>query len=240
MPTTANSLHNAKTGTQRSRLESGFLRAHQNHGWVNGAILLSTRRLQSRALEKDLHNLIPPHGSKLVDLIVEGQLALAMREESRDWPSMDLNPRQLCDLELLLNGGYSPLEGYMGSQEYASVCAESRLTDGTLWPVPINLDVADELADGLKSGDSLALRDGEGVMLARLIVEEIFEPDREAEVQAIFGSADPSRSEVAQHLHRATRRSASGRIEGLQLPVHQFGPASCRFHTPHAAQARCT
>ena len=71
-----------------------------------------------------MDNLIPPHGSTLVDLMVTDERAGEIRERSRDWPSVDLGPRQLCDLELLLNGGYSPLEGYIGSAEHDEVCCD--------------------------------------------------------------------------------------------------------------------
>ncbi len=167
-----------------------------------------------------MDHLISPHGSRLVDLIVDEPRAKEIREQSREWPSMDLSPRQLCDLELLLNGGYSPLQGFMGAADYQSVCADLHLADGTLWPLPVTLDISDELARSLEPGAPLALRDGEGVMLAAIVVDEIFKPDRDAEVLALFGSDDRSRPEIAQHLHRATRHSVAGRIEGLQLPLH--------------------
>ncbi len=143
-----------------------------------------------------------------------------IREQSRDWPSMDLDPRQLCDLELLLNGGYSPLEGYMGSSDHEQVCASSRLSNGVLWPLPVILDVSEATAESLSPGDSLALRDGEGVMLAALTVDEIWRPDRNAEVHALFGTDDTDHSGVAQYLHRSREWAVAGKLEGIQLPVH--------------------
>src|SRR2546427_7097572 len=111
-------------------------------------------------------HLIEPHGGTLVDLMVDESRAAALRDASREWPSWDLTPRQLCDLELLLSGGFSPLTGFMGSADHAGVCSAMRLADGTLWPIPIALDLPPELADTLSPGGSLALRDPEGVMLA--------------------------------------------------------------------------
>ncbi len=116
-------------------------------------------------------HLITPHGGTLVDLIVDPERAAELKTESADWPSWDLTERQLCDLELLLNGGFSPLRGFLGRDDYERVCAEMRLADGTLWPIPITLDVTDEVAQGLETGSRLALRDPEGVMLAVLTVE---------------------------------------------------------------------
>jgi len=165
-------------------------------------------------------HLINPHGSHLVDLLVDDGRAVEIRNESCDWPSVDLGPRQLCDLELLINGGYSPLETFLGAADHQSVCTEMRLGDGVLWPLPVVLDIPARLADHLEAGKSVALRDGEGVMIAALRVDECYERDLEAEVEAIFGSADRSHAGVAQHLHRTNPWAVTGRLEALQLPVH--------------------
>ena len=123
--------------------------------------------------------LISPHGGVLVDLIATPARGSELKEESRNWPSWDLLPRQLCDLELLANGGFSPLRGFLGEEDYEAVCDRMRLSDGTIWPVPVNLDVTEEKAAELGPGASLALRDPEGVMLAVLHVSELYRPDRE-------------------------------------------------------------
>ena len=167
-----------------------------------------------------MDHLIPPHGGTLVNLLVDGDRATELREASRGWPSIDLNPRQLCDLELLLNGGLSPLPGFMGSEDAASVVADMRLTNGVFWPLPVTLDVDPITADVLEVGAPAALRDAEGVMLAALVVDELFEPDREAEAAALFGAADQDRNGVARYLHRSMPFAVAGRVEGLQMPVH--------------------
>jgi len=167
-----------------------------------------------------LDHLISPHGSHLMDLVVDQDRAAEIREQSRDWLSVDLGPRQLCDLELLINGGYSPLDGYLGAADHQTVCSEMRLADGGFWPIPVVLNIPEELADSLSKGDSVALRDGEGVMIAALNVDECFERDLDAEVAAIFGTVDASHSGVAQYLHRTRRWAVAGRVEALQLPVH--------------------
>jgi len=101
-------------------------------------------------------HLIPPHGGELVDLIVEGERARELKTASRDWRSLDLDPRHLCDLELLLNGGFSPLRGFMARKDFDSVCSSMRLADGTLWPMPITLDVDEAVAKELSAGEMLA------------------------------------------------------------------------------------
>ena len=167
-----------------------------------------------------LDNLISPHGDHLVDLRVDDERAAEIRGQSRDWPSVDLTPRQLCDLEMLISGAYSPLEGFMGEADHRAVCTEMRLVNGILWPVPVTLDVSAEDVTDLSVGRTVALRDGEGVMIAALTVEELWQPDRQGEVQALFGTTDPSHPGVAQHLHRSRPWALAGRIEAIQLPVH--------------------
>lgn len=165
-------------------------------------------------------HLIHPHGGDLVDLIASPERSEELRGASRDWPSWDLTPRQLCDLELLLNGGFSPLKGFMGQRDLESVCGSMRLADGTLWPIPITLDISDELAGKLSPGEPLALRDPEGVMLAVLNVEEVFQPDLVAEAQAVFGTTDTTHPGVSHLLTRSHSWYASGRVEGIERPHH--------------------
>ena len=164
--------------------------------------------------------LIRPHGGDLVVLFVDDQRAEELKQASQDWPSWDLTPRQICDLELVLVGGFSPLKGFMGRQDYESVCKSMRLADGTLWPIPITLDVSDELAEKLKAGSSLALRDPEGVMLAALHVEETWKPDLDAEAQQVFGTQDTRHPAVAHLKNKSHGTYISGRLEGIQPPVH--------------------
>ena len=126
------------------------------------------------------HNLVLPHGGKLVDLVVDDERAKSLRDMSKSTRSWDLSPRQVCELELLMCGGFSPLQGFMNKADYESVCNSMRLADGKIWPIPIVLDLLEEITKQLSPGDFLALRDPEGVMLAGLAVEEIWQPDREA------------------------------------------------------------
>ena len=164
--------------------------------------------------------LIAPHGGRLVDLLTGSRRASHLRSASRDWPSWDLTSRQLCDLELLGNGAFSPLDGFLHRRDYESVCASMRLSDGTLWPIPITLDVDDELRRSIGPGSSIALRDPEGVMLAALHVEEIWKPDRRAEAESVYGSTDARHSGVAYLLERVGPWCVAGRLDVVQLPVH--------------------
>ncbi len=165
-------------------------------------------------------HLITPYGGSLRDLIAHADRQLELKAASRDWPSWDLTARQLCDLELLLNGGFSPLTGFMGKADFDSVISNMRLADGTLWPIPITLDVSESVARELRDGERLALRDPEGVMLAALHVEEVFQPDRELEAKAVFGTDNREHPGVAYNLDRSNPYCVGGRLEGLQLPAH--------------------
>ncbi len=165
-------------------------------------------------------HLIAPHGGQLVDLVVAEERAAELKAASRDWPSWDLTQRQIWDLELLLSGGFSPLQGFLGRDDYESVCRDMRLADGTLWPMPIMLDVSAEVAEGLSVGDTLALRDAEGVMLAAIHVEDVWQPDRTAEAEQVFGTANPEHPGVAYLLNEANPWYVGGRVEGTQLPTH--------------------
>jgi sulfate adenylyltransferase len=165
-------------------------------------------------------HLIDPHGGVLVDLLVTEERAAELRDASMDWLSWDLTPRQLCDLELLINGGFSPLDGFMGKEDYESVCGSMRLKDGTLWPVPIVLDLPEENANALEAGTTVALRDPEGLMVAALTVSEVWKPDRDAEAKAVYGTTSREHPGVAYLLEKTHPFYVGGRIEALLLPEH--------------------
>lgn len=165
-------------------------------------------------------HLNPPHGGELVNLLATPDRIFELQAASRDWPSWDLTPRQLCDVELLLNGGFSPLRGFMSRRDYESVCSNMRLASGLLWPVPINLDVTQEFAQQLEPGTTVALRDPEGVMLAALHVQEVWQPDKVAEAQSVFGTTSAEHAGVAYLLKQAHPWYVGGRLEGIRLPVH--------------------
>ena len=172
------------------------------------------------ATEQKASHLNPPHGGALVDLMVPAEQRAELRAASRDWLSWDLTPRQVCDLELLLNGAFSPLRGFLGQKDYESVCGNMRLADGTLWPMPIMLDVKEEFARQLKPGQSIALRDPEGVMLAALHVGEVWQPNLLSEAESVFGTTNPEHPGVGYLVDKVQPFYISGRLEGVQLPTH--------------------
>ena len=166
-------------------------------------------------------HLIPPHGGELVDLVAQPETANQLKAHSREWPSWDLSARQLCDLELLLSGGFSPLRGFMNRADYESVCHDMKLASGLLWPMPITLDITEEIAKTLKPGSSkVALRDPEGVMLAILHVEDVWQPDRKAEAKAVFNSTSKAHPGADYTINQSNPWYAGGRLQGTQAPSH--------------------
>ncbi len=165
-------------------------------------------------------HLIPPHGGVLVDLLATPERSAELKEASRDWPSLDLDLRQICDLELLANGSFSPLTGFMNQADTESVGEKMRLANGVIFPLPINLDVPAALAEKLTLGGMLALRDPEGVMLAALHVEDIWTPDREKLAAQAFGTTDAKHPGAAHLIQKSNPVFVGGRIEALQLPTH--------------------
>jgi sulfate adenylyltransferase len=166
-------------------------------------------------------HIIAPHGGELVNLIAQPERAKELKSHSREWPSWDLTPRQVCDLELLLSGGFSPLQGFMNKADHEGVCHNMHLASGVIWPMPITLDVKEEFAKTLTPGSSkIALRDGEGVMLAVLHVEDVWQPDRQAEAKSVFGTTSTAHPGVSYLLKNSNPWYVGGRLEGLQLPSH--------------------
>ena len=163
---------------------------------------------------------ITPHGGELKELLVDEDRVKELREEAIYLPSWDLTQRQVWDIELLLNGAFSPLEGFMGKADYESVCERMRLSDGTLWPIPITLDVTEEFASRLSEGARIALRHPEGMVLAIMTVTDIWVPDRGKEAEAVFGTRSDEHPGVFALLHQTNPVYIGGRLEGLELPPH--------------------
>ena len=166
-------------------------------------------------------HLIAPHGGELIQLQVPAERAAELKAHSKDWPSWDLTARQLCDLELLMSGGFSPLRGFMNRADYEGVCQNMRLANGTLWPMPITLDIPEDFAKKLTAGSSkIALRDPEGVMLAVLSVEDVWQPDRKAEAQAVFNSTSSAHPGADYAINKSNPWYVGGKVESLQEPSH--------------------
>ena len=158
--------------------------------------------------------------SPIPELYVSYESAQKLKKEAADLPSWDLTPRQICDLELLMNGGFHPLKGFLTEADYNGVLDDMRLEDGSLWPMPITLDVGQDFADGLEMGQDIALRDQEGVILATMTVTDRWSPDKSREAKAVFGADDIAHPAVNYLHHTAGPVYLGGPVTGIQPPVH--------------------
>jgi len=161
-----------------------------------------------------------PNLAPIPELYVSYESAQKLKIEAAQLTSWDLTPRQICDLELLMNGGFNPLKGFMSQQDYESVVDTMRLADGALWPMPINLDVSEAFAENLELGQDIALRDQEGVILATMTVTDRWVPNKAHEAEQVFG-ADDSAHPAVNYLHNtAGKVYLGGPVTGIQQPVH--------------------
>lgn len=163
---------------------------------------------------------IAPYGGTLRELLASGPEVEKLSAEAVYLPSWDLTQRQIWDLELLLNGAFSPLEGYLSRADYESVCQRMQLADGTLWPIPITLDVTEEFAARLSVGERVALRHPEGMVLAILTIRDIWKPDRRAEAEQVYRTTDEAHPGVFQLYHQTHPLYVAGQLEGLEHPPH--------------------
>jgi sulfate adenylyltransferase len=184
-----------------------------------------------------MNHLIDPHGGKLIHLIVEEERKEILKDLSLHIDSIVLSERQLCDLELLMSGAFSPLKGFMTQTDYESVMDRMHLQDDTLWPIPLCLDVREVEASRLESGQSVALRDAEGFMLAVMHVEEIWPFEKEREAEAVYGSTDTNHPGVDYLYHQTGSHYIGGAIEGVNMPL-RFDFKHLRL-TPHEVRRTC-
>jgi len=156
----------------------------------------------------------------LVDLLVDADRAAILKDLATHLSSITLNDHQLCDIELLATGAFSPLKGFMNRPDYESVLDRMQLQDGTLWPLPICLGVSEKQGRLIESGQSVAIRDPEGYLLAILHVEDIWPADRTKEALAVLGTADMQHPRVRYLHEREGAYYVGGPLEVVSLPLH--------------------
>ena len=139
---------------------------------------------------------------------------------SGEIPSLTLTQRQICDLELILNEGFSPLKTFMGSEEYDSVVNQMRLSDGTLWPIPIVLDAKEKQLEKIQKGTQISLKDQEGYVLALLDVSEIWKPNKQVEAQKVYGTEDVTHPGVNALFNGTGEYYLTGQLTEIQKPQH--------------------
>lgn len=154
------------------------------------------------------------------ELYVSYDNAQKIKMEAAELVSWDLTPRQICDLELLMNGGFNPLKGFLSQADYNCVVENMRLADDALWPIPITLDVSQGFADSVELGQDIALRDQEGVILATITVTDSWLPNKAREAEMVFGSDDLAHPAVNYLHNQAGAVYLGGPVTGIQQPVH--------------------
>lgn len=161
---------------------------------------------------------LPAHNAE--SLLVHFRRVELLKSQATGFKSVYLNSHQLCDLEMLLNRAYYPLDGYMCRNDYESVLEKMQLADGTVWPLPICLGVDEEFAGSLETGECLAVRDAEGFMLAVLTVADVWQPDLQKESEAIWGEGGHSGGVNAAQCPIENPWYIGGRVEGVAFPQH--------------------
>ena len=170
-----------------------------------------------------------PHGGRLIERRLATGEAEVLAE--RGLPSLTLTPAETADLRALATGAYSPLSGFMNAKEQQACAEGMRLPDGTLWPIPVCLG----LADGAElDGEMVALRSEAGEFLGVLEVDEVFERDRVAEAELVYGTTDNQHPGVARVLS-SPRRAVSGPIRAVVDTL--AGPVGRYALTPEETRA---
>jgi len=169
----------------------------------------------------ETHTLIEPHGGKLVDGTGERPDGVESLEQ------IPLTSRELSDLDMLASGALSPLEGFMGPNDYERVVEEMRLENGLPWSLPVCLAV-----DTPPKGEEVALTDESGRALAVLEVDDAYEYDREREAERCFRTTDDAHPGVARlyaqkPLYLAGRVRVFERLEPA-FPELALDPADTR------------
>ncbi len=161
-------------------------------------------------------SLITPYGGRLQNLCLTGDERERVKEAAGRAPKLLLSEAALCDLELLATGAFSPLSGFMTRKDYESVVGEMRLASGTLWPLPVTLEVAKDFV--VPADKKVSLVDHKGVLLAVLTVDDDFQADLEAEKSHIYANNDEH--PTLSRLKKTSTRRLGGRLQVIQTPIH--------------------
>lgn len=135
-------------------------------------------------------SLVPPHGGTLINRIVSETQAATLREEAANLPRIELSSKQACDLEMIAIGAFSPLTGYVGKADFDSICNEMRLANGTVFPIPVTLAVDETVKGTLSEGGRAALYHADGTLLAVMDVAELYDHNRDIEMDGVFRTRD--------------------------------------------------
>ena len=173
-----------------------------------------------------MKDLVLPHGGGPLEprLAPESERAKLLSSAEK-LVQVPMTSRETADLVLLGTGAYTPLAGFMNEADWHGVATETKLSDGTFWPIPITLSSDEGVAGGIKVGDEVALADGEsGEILATMTVEEKYRPNHSFESEHVFGTVDMDHPGVAKVLH--------------QPPINLSGPVTVLAEGPYRQHYR--
>ena len=176
--------------------------------------------------------LITPYGGKLVNLVAEGEEREELLARTSKLSSIKITMRNLCDLELLATGGFSPLSTFMGKADYERVLREMRLADGTLWPLPITLTADPKELPTV--GEDIVLRSAHNDVIAIMTLDEVYHWDAETEAALADVSTD-SRHPMISEMERWNKVCISGPLKVINLPKY-YDFVNLR-HTPAQVRA---
>jgi sulfate adenylyltransferase len=178
-------------------------------------------------------SLIQPHGGHLIDRIIPQASRDAAEKEARSLASITLSAREACDLEMIAIGAFSPLTGFQGQADFERVARESRLANGTVWPIPVTLSPEDAAAEKVFVGDQVALKHPQGAILGILQVTEKYRHDKDLEIPNVYGTTDPAHPGVAETLKQGNWNLA-GPVRVItpnpepEFPEYRLTPAQTR------------
>src|SRR6202142_1824246 len=159
----------------------------------------------------------PNGGKKLINLVVSGKARDDLLTRPTELPSIKISMRNLCDLELLATGGFSPLDRFMGKADYERVLHEMRLSDGTLFPLPITLTADPKELPTV--GEELVLRNANNDVIAVLTLDEVYHWDAQTEAALAYGSTD-SKHPMISEMARWNKVCISGPMKVVNLPKY--------------------
>ncbi len=165
-------------------------------------------------------NMPSPIDDGPINLMADKDRTDLLKEIALNLSDISLNDHQLCDLELLASGVFSPLDGFMVRSDYEAVLDRMQLQDGTLWPIPICLDISKTKAMTLEAGQSVALRDPEGFLLAILHIADIWPVDRTKEALTVYGTTDLCHPGVSYVFNTIREYYIGGKLEVISQPLH--------------------
>ena len=172
--------------------------------------------------KKSNNKLITPYGEKLVNLIANEEEIADLKNLATELNSVQISERSMCDFEMMSTGAFSPLDRFMNQADYQSVVETQRLSNGTLFPIPITLPI--NSTDDVKLDSQIALRSPKNDLLAIMTVEEIYECDQKADAKKVFGTDDTKHPMIAE-METWGKYNISGKVQTIQTPSHSdFNP----------------